>query len=27
MLGWNPSGPALIQEIEHGCYREDFGRK
>ena len=27
MLGWNPSAPALTQEIEHGCYREDFGRK
>jgi nucleoside-diphosphate-sugar epimerase len=27
MLGWNPSGPPLIQEIEHGCYREDFGSK
>ena len=27
MLGWNPSGPPLIEEIEHGCYREDFGRK
>jgi hypothetical protein len=25
MLGWNPSAPALTQEIEHGCYREDLG--
>jgi len=27
MLGWTPSGPALLEEIEHGCYAEDFGRK
>lgn len=24
MLGWDPSGPALMQEIEHGCYRADI---
>ena len=27
MLGWNPTGPALIDEIERGCYHQDFGRK
>jgi nucleoside-diphosphate-sugar epimerase len=27
MLGWNPAGPALIDEIERGCYHQDFGRK
>ena len=26
MLGWKPSGRPLIDEIEHGCYREDFGK-
>ena len=24
MLGWNPRGPALIEQIEHGCYRQDI---
>ena len=24
MLGWAPKGPALIDEIERGCYREDI---
>jgi nucleoside-diphosphate-sugar epimerase len=27
MLGWNPTGPQLIDEIERGCYRDDFGRE
>jgi len=27
MLGWNPIGPQLIDEIEHGCSHEDFGPK
>ena len=21
-LGWQPKGRSLIEEIEHGCYRE-----
>lgn len=25
MLGWAPKGRPLFEEIEHGCYREDFG--
>lgn len=24
MLGWKPHGPALIDEIERGCYRQDI---
>ena len=24
MLGWNPQGPALIDEIERGCYRQEI---
>ncbi|WJR76616.1 NAD-dependent epimerase/dehydratase family protein [Bradyrhizobium sp. NP1] len=24
MLGWKPAGPALTEEIEHGCYAGDF---
>lgn len=24
MLGWAPKGPALIDEIERGCYRDDI---
>jgi nucleoside-diphosphate-sugar epimerase len=24
MLGWRPRGPALIDEIERGCYRQDI---
>ena len=24
MLGWNPQGPALMEEIERGCYRQDI---
>ena len=24
MLGWTPKGPALIDEIERGCYRDDI---
>lgn len=27
MLGWSPSAPVLMDEIERGCYREDFGKK
>lgn len=26
MLGWDPKGPPLIEEIERGCYREDRAR-
>ena len=24
MLGWNPRGPALIEQIERGCYQQDI---
>jgi nucleoside-diphosphate-sugar epimerase len=24
MLGWQPRGPALLEEISRGCYREDI---
>lgn len=27
ILGWAPKGGSLIEEIERGCYREDFGAK
>jgi len=26
MLGWEPSARSLIEEIEHGCYKEDYGK-
>ena len=26
MLGWDPKGPALLDEIAMGCYSMDFGR-
>lgn len=26
MLGWDPKGMPLFDEIEHGCYRADFGK-
>jgi hypothetical protein len=26
MLGWAPKGPALLEDVEHGSYREALGR-
>jgi hypothetical protein len=26
LLGWAPKGPALVEEIERGAYRDEFRR-
>ncbi len=27
LLGWSPKGPPLLEEIERGCYQEQFDRR